>query len=213
MHTGRFEPLPAKGGRVSSDVARGRLLGWLAQGAREVEWALSSIPEERWGLTPPNTSSLGEWSAERLVRHLALREQLLTLPLVRAVISPDSVGDSAPGLSFERRDAAWAPDETGAGVAHYVKALSEARFDLLQVVEAAPDAAWARSIPPGLLRDDGETTAEVGGLGWILARSHQHELEHTSTLWKLALSWKATEPPHGAPSGLLWQTADRMESH
>jgi len=212
MHAGWTSPLTDEQGGGSIERARARWLGWLAQGASAVDWALSAIPRERWSLTPPNREKLGEWSAERLVRDLALHDALWTLPLARSVTEPDWESTEAPSLDVERQDAAYAPDETGAGVAHYVKALSEARFDLLQLVEAAPDAAWARTIPRRLVQE-GEAAAETRGLGWLLARSHQHELEHTSTLWNLALSWKATEPPHGAPSGLLWQPADRMESH
>ena len=34
-------------------AARARILAWLAEGAREVTWALCTLPGERWALVPP----------------------------------------------------------------------------------------------------------------------------------------------------------------
>src|ERR1043165_1419149 len=63
--------------RATRDVARGRILAWLAEGVREVSWALCSLPRERWAVSPRPGS--GEWSALRHVHHLTLRETHLTL--------------------------------------------------------------------------------------------------------------------------------------
>ena len=35
-------------GAAAPDGARERILAWLAEGAREVSWALCSFPRERW---------------------------------------------------------------------------------------------------------------------------------------------------------------------
>src|ERR1700736_4457026 len=57
--------------------ARERILAWLAGGAREVTWALCSLPRERWAASPP--APLDAWPVLRHARFLALRETHLTL--------------------------------------------------------------------------------------------------------------------------------------
>src|SRR5438105_8836402 len=63
---------------------RARILAWLAEGTREVTWALCSLPPERWAEAPP--PGLSDWPALRHARHLALREAQVTLPAVRQVL-------------------------------------------------------------------------------------------------------------------------------
>src|SRR5919197_4519203 len=87
-------------GEGSHDGARERILAWLAEGAREVTWALCSLPRERWAESPP--ASLSHWPALRHARHLALRETYLTLPAVRPALregssqTPPSPADPPP---------------------------------------------------------------------------------------------------------------------
>src|SRR5258708_37515403 len=59
-------------GAAATDAARERILAWLADGAREVAWALCSLSRDRWVQTPP--TRLSTWPALRHARHLALRE-------------------------------------------------------------------------------------------------------------------------------------------
>src|SRR4030081_1588527 len=68
--------------------ARERILAWLAEGAREVSWALCSLPRERWVESPP--ARLDSWPVLRHARFLALRETHLTLPTV-----PHALGEAA----------------------------------------------------------------------------------------------------------------------
>src|SRR3954452_23683979 len=77
-----------RSGRAPNDVARERILAWLAEGIREVTWALCSMPRERWTPVPPSRPT--EWAVLRQVRHLALRETYQVLPLVR-----QALGESA----------------------------------------------------------------------------------------------------------------------
>src|SRR5690349_5962517 len=102
--TGRASDLCS--GTAPRAAIRERILVWLAEGAREVTWALCSLPREQWVTSPPHRP--GDWPALRHARHLALREAHLTLPVVRQVL------DAAPAdaarasvLEFERADAAW----------------------------------------------------------------------------------------------------------
>src|SRR5215207_5414726 len=84
--------------------ARERILAWLAEGAREVSWALCALPRERWASVPPER--LGAWPALRHARHIALREAHLTLPTVRHVLG--ETADAPPSAAdLEHADAAW----------------------------------------------------------------------------------------------------------
>src|SRR5882724_12422008 len=78
-------------GAAATEAARERILAWLADGAREVSWALCSFPRDRWAAPPP--TRLSPWPALRHARHLALRETYVTLPTVRKAL-----GDEAEGL-------------------------------------------------------------------------------------------------------------------
>src|SRR5436190_15391857 len=68
--------------------ARARILAWLAEGAREVTWALCTLPRERWALVPP--ACLDDWPALRHARHLAFHEMHQTLPRVRHALGDDT---------------------------------------------------------------------------------------------------------------------------
>src|SRR5438128_1354062 len=72
-------------GAAAPDGARERILAWLADGAREVAWALCSLPRERWAEAPP--ARLDAWPALRHARFLALLDTHLTLPtLLHALV-------------------------------------------------------------------------------------------------------------------------------
>jgi len=110
-----------------ADGGRARILVWLAEGAREVTWALCSLSRERWTEIPP--SGLSDWPAWRHVRHLALREAQVTLPAVRQVL-----GDEPPDNTRNEEE-----PRTAEAV---VTLLGETRFELLRRLETAPDDAW-----------------------------------------------------------------------
>ena len=179
-------------GHGSPHASRARILVWLAEGSREVTWALCSLPRERWTDAPP--SRLSEWPALRHVRHLALREHHLTLPLVRRALGDADSGFQAEPqrstLEFEQADAAWDPVAAGESVGAIVEGFGETRFELLQRLEAAPDDALQQLEP-------------------LLLDARQHELEHLAVVWKIALHWDRAVRA-SVPSVPL-HAADRLE--
>ncbi|MBV9132607.1 MAG: hypothetical protein JO318_07900 [Chloroflexi bacterium] len=172
-------------GRAPNDLVRERILAWLAEGVREVTWALCSLPREHWAESPPTAN---EWTALQRVRDLALREAHQLLPTVRQALGESAA--AAPAWSaFELEQA-----ESTAFVESpedIVRTLGETRFELLQRLEAAPDDAWANN------------------LHWQLLNAHQHELQHVAAIWKLALNWDrlSRTPTPGVPL----HPADRLE--
>jgi hypothetical protein len=179
---------------VSPDGARGRILAWLAEGAREVTWALCSLPRERWAIDPPGR--LGEWPALRHARHLALRESHLTLPTVRHALGEVAAEDLPSTSELEHVDAAWDPQAAIASAEEIVRGLGETRFEVLQRVEAACDEAWNR-------------------LDWLLLTVRQHELEHLAAMWRVALYWdRVPTASFAGATGYPLHPADRLqESH
>jgi hypothetical protein len=186
--------------------ARAHILSWLAEGTREVRWALCSLPRERWAEQPPEP--LGTWPALRHARHLALRERLLTLPLVRVALDA-RVQDSPSRVEFEQADAAWDREMADEEAAALLQSFGEARFDLLQALEAAPDNVWDSP-----LAIEGGPSAAPIRLDTLLLHARQHELEHLADIWRVALYWDrtsaATEPPHFAHGALPLHAADRF---
>jgi hypothetical protein len=173
--------------------ARERILVWLAEGAREVTWALCSMPRERWAVQPPGR--VGDWPALRHVHHLALQEAQQVLPSVCRVLGETSDG---PGMQL---DAAWdgaAIDQSADALVH---TLAETRFELMRRLEGAPDETWAR--PLNFAAEPGTT------LDWLLLNAHQHELLHLAAIWKIALNWDRPAPT--AIPGVPLHPADRLE--
>jgi hypothetical protein len=169
-------------------AVRGRTLGWLAQGAAEINWALCSIPRERWTIEPPE--QLLARPALRHVRQLLLREQLLTLPAVRRALGET---DAAPAstVDFEQAEAAWDPKIATEAAEELVRDLGGVRFELLQRAESAPEEAWS-----GVELDSKE--GQVGRpprLDELLLMARQHELEHLAAMWRMALFWDRIPPP------------------
>jgi hypothetical protein len=183
------------------DVARERILTWLAEGAREVTWALCWLPRERWADLPP--LELGDWSALRHVRHLALHETRQVLPAVRLAL-----GETA-AESPEHSDAAWDSTATAEAAEGLVRGLGETRFELLQRLEAAPEDAWRRPLSPAAAEACGVTSPV--DLDWLLLSARQHEQQHVAAIWKIALNWDRVALEQGARPGVPLHPADRLE--
>jgi hypothetical protein len=178
-------------GHAPNVIGRERILAWLAEGVREVTWALCSVPRERWAVTPP--TPLGDWPALRHIQHLALREMHQVLPGVRRALGDSSADAGLSTLEIDQTDAAWdaaEPADTS------VRRLGETRFELLQRLESAPDAAWD------------EPRQEVT---WLLLNARQHELQHLAALWKLALHWDRVSQAEAARPSVPLHPADRLE--
>ena len=173
-------------------TARTRLLAWLGGGAGDVTWAVCNVPRERWVEPPPHR--LGAWPALRHVRHLALRASRQTVPTLRHMLGELEAEALPRRTDLQHVDAAWDPSEAVASADEFVRTLGQARFELLQRVEAAPDAAW-----------------QVDRIDRLLLDEYQHELEHLSALWKLALYWDRSSVPSAGALGLPLQPADRLE--
>ncbi len=175
-------------GRALRFNARGHILVWLSEGAREVTWALCSLPRERWVELPP--AQVDAWPALRHVRHLALHEAHQTLPLVRQALGEAPEADSPPlsTLELEHADAAWDAQSAAEMADTLVQSLGETRFELLRRLETAPD------------NDE---------LDWLMLSARQHELQHAAALWRIALNWdRATR---AAVPGVPLHPADRLE--
>jgi hypothetical protein len=177
-------------GAAAPDSARERILAWLAEGAREVSWALCSFPRERWAESPP--TRLSAWPALRHARHLALRETYLTLPTVRHALGDE--GEELPSpAELEHVDAAWDAVAAIESAEAIVRGLGDTRFELLQRLEAAPDEAWERPVPVVVAPDPSGVASPIQ-LDWLMLHARQHELEHLAAIWRVALYWDRASP-------------------
>ena len=193
-------------GRVPRGAARARILAWLAEGAREVTWALCTLPGERWALVPP--ACLDEWPALRHVRHLALREMHQTLPRVRHALGDDpSDAPLRSTLEIEQADAAWDSASALESAEALLRDFGETRFELLRRLEAAPDEAWQR--PLAAVASESSGGVHPVQLDWLLLSARQHELQHLAAIWRIALNWDRGARP--AVPGVPLHPADRLE--
>src|SRR5437588_8317863 len=191
-------------GRAPRIVDRLRILAWLAEGAREVTWALCSLPRERWAVAPP--AQLGEWPALRHVQHLAVRESHVTLAVVRHAV--DETESQPSTLELDQADAVWDAAEAFDSAESIIRSLGETRFELLQRLEAAPDAAWERPLPEAAAAEASNDSQPIQ-LDWLLLHARQHELEHLAALWRLVLNWDRV--PRITTPGVPLHPDDRLE--
>jgi hypothetical protein len=197
--------------------ARERILTWLAEGAREVTWALCSLPRERWAASPP--ARLDDWPPLRHARCLALRETNLTLPTVRHALGEVAVEALPSTAELDDAEAAWDAEAAIASAEEIVRGLGDTRFELLQRLEAAPDIAWERPLPAAVA--PGASGSPVQ-LDWLMLHARQYELEHLAAIWRVALYWDRVSavrapltpsltPREGGSDGLRLHPADRLE--
>jgi len=199
-------------GPAPRDVVRERILVWVAEGAREVTWALCSLPRERWAVTPP--VSLGDWPALRHVRHLALHQTHQLLPAVCQAVGAST--DEAPRLfstvELDQVDAAWDATTAVQSAEAIVRDLGQARFELLQRLESAPDGLWQQPLDASVanaLQQDAPLE-----LDWLLLNARQQELQHLAAIWRIALNWGRVsqfEFENGPRPGVPLHPADRLE--
>jgi hypothetical protein len=195
-------------GAAAPTAARERILAWLAEGAREVSWALCSFPRDRWAESPPTRPST--WPALRHARHLALHETYLTLPAVRRALGDGNEEAEEPSAAeLEHADAAWDAAAAIASAEAIVRGLGDTRFELLQRLEAAPDEVWERPLAVAVAFDP-DTSGLVSPvqLDWLMLHARQHELDHLAAIWSVALYWHRASP---VTAGAARYPADRLE--
>ena len=198
-------------GAATPNGARERILAWLADGAREVTWALCSLPRERWVESPP--ARLDAWPVLRHARFLALRETHLTLPTVRHALGEVAAEELPSTAELDHAEAAWDAAAAIESAEAIVRGLGETRFELLQRLEAAPDEAWERPLPA-----PGAGAINPIQLDWLMLHARQHELEHLAAIWRVALYWDRVSPAAVSErsaderaAGFPLHPADRLE--
>jgi DinB superfamily len=199
-------------GPAPHDLARARILAWLAEGAREVTWALCRLPCERWAESPP--VKVDAWPALRHVRHIALYERHQILPAVCQVLGETTAESSIlPMLEIEQADAAWDTARAVESPEGIVQGLGETRFELLRRLEATSDDVWQRPLPAAVAEACG--VASPVELDWLLLSARQHEQQHMAAVWRIALNWDRvsldSELENAPRSGVPLHPADRLE--
>jgi hypothetical protein len=202
-------------GAEAPNGARERILAWLADGAREVTWALCSLPRERWAEAPP--ARLDAWPVLRHARFLALRETHLTLPTVRHALGEVAADELPSTAELDHVEAAWDAAAAIESAEAIVRGLGETRFELLQRLEAAPDEAWERPLPAVAASGTTDFINPIQ-LDWLMLHARQHELEHLAAIWRVALYWDRVSPAAVSErsgtertAGLPLHPADRLE--
>src|ERR1700730_2382958 len=184
-------------GAAAVNGARERILAWLADGAREVTWALCSLPRERWAAPPP--ARLDAWPVLRHARFLALRETHLTLPTVRHALGEVAAEAMPSTAELDHVEAAWDAAAAIESAEAIIRGLGETRFELLQRLETAPDEAWERPLPAAAVPGASgffNSNLDINPiqLDWLMLHARQYELGHLAAIWRVALYWDRVSP-------------------
>jgi hypothetical protein len=136
-------------------------------------WAIRQIPSERLYRMPP--PQLGLWQPVRHVYHLYSYECNLALPGMRLWLG-GTVNTPEELVRWRGEDRLWNKEDWGTVLGHFNQTQQEQVDLLAQFTEAH----W-QEVRPTIW---GEVT-----LHWVVSKTYQHRLEHTTTLLQMALFW------------------------
>jgi hypothetical protein len=142
-------------------------------------WSARQVPEARQYLAPP--AFLGEWSAARHLFHMLYYEQNYALPSMRQWLGEP--GLSRQALEKLNENTAWSDTLEYNILLGRFQDIRQAQIALLPRFEPA---AWQ------------ESRACVWGavtLHWLVSKTYQHTVEHTSELLRIALFWDMAVAP------------------
>jgi len=139
-------------------------------------WAVEQIPQERHYL-PPGPD---KWSVARIVYHMLCYDQLIGLPTLY-----QWVGGSCPVVGSPEDDGDIEEINWNNGEGHEVQTMNaefkRLRAEQLALIQQLPEQAWSE-----------ERRAIWGSvtLQWVVTKTYQHTLEHTSEILRSYLWWK-----------------------
>lgn len=141
------------------------------------DWALRQVPADRLDLTPP--SGLGEWSAVRHLFHLVWYEREIALPTMR-------LWHGGPPFTEQGLDegADWAADRAGVELEVSLRAFAAGRDEQRALLTRLDPAAWTIERTTGW-----SDLPWPVPLRWVVAKTYQHTVEHTSEVLRIALFW------------------------
>jgi hypothetical protein len=90
-----------------------------------------------------------------------------------------------------------------------VRGLGETRFELLQLLETAPDSVWEQPVPAAAAKACG--VASRVELDWLLLSARLHEQQHVAAVWEIALNWDRGSLDTPSRPGVPLHPADRLE--
>ena len=153
----------------------GRLL---RESELQLEWAVSLVPESMQRSSPP-----GMWSVARNLAHLAVYEEVIAAPTVRALA--------------EGRDASTVtPQETEQSLSQREEVLSWQAVDA--IMERLRMAREQQIEALGAFSDETLSAPERTAWGrtsaaWVLNKTFQHTWEHGNTILQIALFYPRSE--------------------
>jgi hypothetical protein len=132
-----------------------------------------------------------------------LHEAHHILPAVRQTLGETAAEPSCLStLDIEQADAAGDAELL-------VRGLGETRFELLQLLETAPDSVWDQPVPAAAAEACG--VASPVELDWLLLSARLHEQQHLAAVWKIALNWDRGSLDTPSRPGVPLHPADRLE--
>ena len=134
-------------------------------------WGSEQVPSARQNIIPPD--GLGEWTAARQVFHLGYYERTFALPHMR-----QWCGDARPPTSGLNEDAIW--KENQANVERLVADFRKVRMEQVALLSKFNDNTWNTAL---------ETVWGTVTLRWVVSKTYQHTMEHTSNILRIALFW------------------------
>jgi hypothetical protein len=148
-----------------------------------VAWAARSLPE-RWTHTLPDYYPDDSWTVAMNLAHLAVYEERLALPLLRALAEGgDGTGSIESGMeSWFYGDAVAASSDS---VESLLARIGIARSEQIAVCERYDAARWNE--PVTMLFASGRHGQAPHSAAWVANKTLQHCWEHGNAVLRMAL--------------------------
>ena len=146
-----------------------------------LEGAWASLPEERWAVLPPERiRRMSSWPAQLHLYHLYQYERItvgIAATWLEGGVPLSEAEEAALVAPYRAQEEGWQQLSGAATMA----GMREERQKLRAQLARATDWDTVRDVLFG-----------THNLRWVVAKSVQHTIEHTTTLMQLALFWERT---------------------
>ena len=139
-------------------------------------WAIQQIPVERRHKKPPAPDYLGLWPPARHAYHLYSYEYHLAMPEMQQWLDGDTRTPMQNLMIFDNEEALWNQDN----LEHVLEQFTQVRAAQIELLARFDVAQWRQPM---------STIWGHVTLFWVVFKTYQHTLEHSTTVMQMALMW------------------------
>jgi hypothetical protein len=148
----------------------------LKTSAEGFAWAVQQIPVERRHKNPPSPDYLGRWPPARHAYHVYSYDYHLALPEMQQWLDGSPQAALQNLMTWDNEGALWNQDN----LEHVLEKFAQVRATQIEMLARFDADQWS------------QPKATIWGhvsLFWVVFKTYQHTLEHSTTIMQMALFW------------------------